>query len=223
MADTEWSLAALHEALRLLADRGAPGPEAGAADCLRREAPAKALTDSAASRRIDVVDISRDVVDIGRIVCPNPPSSRCADPRVRLHIEDGRYFLQTTDQRFDLITSEPPPPQSAGTVRLHTREYFSSCDRLAEGGIVAYWLPARACRIEHAAILRASAMPSRTARCGTPSAATDDGGHPPRSRAVSEEQFARQWHERAIAAEMRRSASRCPSSLARSSSATPPT
>jgi hypothetical protein len=64
------------------------------------------------------------------------------DPRVRLRIEDGRNFLETARDRFDLITGEPPPPLTPGTVNLFTREYFQLVhDRLSEHGIVTYWLP----------------------------------------------------------------------------------
>src|SRR4029077_3796144 len=50
--------------------------------------------------------------------------------------------LQTTAQRFDLITGEPPPPGIAGVENLYTREYFELLhDRLADGGIATYWLP----------------------------------------------------------------------------------
>ena len=59
-----------------------------------------------------------------------------------MHVEDGRYLLQTTDRRFDLITGEPPPPGIAGVEHLYSREYFRLMhERLAEGGIVTYWLP----------------------------------------------------------------------------------
>ena len=87
-----------------------------------------------------------------------------------MHIEDGRYFLQTTDRQFDLITGEPPPPGIAGVENLYSREYFQLIhDRLADGGIVTCWLPLAdverrqrqgdpACR---------SATCSTTARCGT--------------------------------------------------------
>ena len=52
-----------------------------------------------------------------------------------MHIEDGRYFLQTTDRQFDLITGEPPPPGIAGVENLYSREYFQLIhDRLADGG-----------------------------------------------------------------------------------------
>jgi len=103
---------------------------------------AKAMTDSKSIETIDVVDISRDVLETNSVVYPNTTDSPLHDPRVRVHVEDGRYFLQTTDQRFDLITGEPPPPRNAGVVNLYTREYFQLIhDRLAEGGIVTYWLP----------------------------------------------------------------------------------
>ncbi len=103
---------------------------------------AKALTDSASLSRIDVVDISREVTDMSEISFPDPADHPLRDPRVELHIEDGRYFLQTTDRRYDLITSEPPPPKHAGVVNLYTREYFQLMfDRLNEGGINTYWLP----------------------------------------------------------------------------------
>ena len=58
--------------------------------------------------------------------------------------EDGRYFLETTERRFDLITAEPPPPVLAGVVNLYTREYFELIhSRLREGGFASYWLPVK--------------------------------------------------------------------------------
>ena len=57
-------------------------------------------------------------------------------------MDDGRFFLLTTTERYDLITSEPPPPKHAGVVNLYTREFFQLVfDRLAEGGINTHWLP----------------------------------------------------------------------------------
>ena len=103
---------------------------------------AKALTESAALEQIDVVDISRDVLEMNAIVFPDSAENPLNDPRVRVHIEDGRYFLQTTDRTFDVITGEPPPPQIATVVNLYTHEYFQLLhNRLNEGGFVTYWLP----------------------------------------------------------------------------------
>jgi spermidine synthase len=103
---------------------------------------AKALTDTRSLERIDVVDISREILETGEIVFPDPREQPLRDPRVSVHVEDGRFFLQTTRRRFDLITGEPPPPKIAGVVNLYTREYFELIrDRLERGGIATYWLP----------------------------------------------------------------------------------
>jgi spermidine synthase len=100
-----------------------------------------AVTHIPAVETIDVAEISRDVVAMSDVIYP-AGSRPLEDPRVRLHIEDGRFFLETTTERFDLITGEPPPPRTPGTVNIYTREYFQLIhDHLAEGGIASYWLP----------------------------------------------------------------------------------
>jgi predicted membrane-bound spermidine synthase len=119
-----------------------PGPKRALLISYGVGSTAKALTETSSFQDIDVVDISRDVLEMNSVVFPDPRDSPLNDPRVRVHIEDGRYFLQTTDRRFDLITGEPPPPQVATVVNLYTREYFQLMhDRLNEGGFVTYWLP----------------------------------------------------------------------------------
>ena len=90
---------------------------------------------------IDVVDISREVVAMSDTVY-TADAHPLHDSRVRVHIEDGRQFLQATPRRFDLITGEPPPPRTPGAVNIYTREYFQLVhDRLADNGIATYWLP----------------------------------------------------------------------------------
>ena len=90
---------------------------------------------------IDVVDISRDVVAMSDVMY-TADAHPLRDPRVRVHIEDGRQFLQATTQRFDLITGEPPPPRTPGAANIYTRESFQLMhDRLADDGIATYWLP----------------------------------------------------------------------------------
>jgi spermidine synthase len=102
---------------------------------------AKALTDTRALTGIHVVDISRDILEMSSVVFP-PGANPLADPRVKVHVEDGRFFLQTSGESFDLITGEPPPPKAAGIVSLYSREYFQLLhDRLHDGGVATYWLP----------------------------------------------------------------------------------
>jgi spermidine synthase len=93
---------------------------------------------------IDIVDISRDILDMGRSIYPPPGPPPLGDPRVRTHVEDGRFFLLTTGRTFDIITAEPPPPRFAGIVNLYSEEYFALIkDRLRSGGVATYWLPVK--------------------------------------------------------------------------------
>jgi spermidine synthase len=168
---------------------------------------AKAMTDTRSLDTIDVVDISRDILEMSRLVYPDQADNPLEDPRVRVHVEDGRYFLQTSAQRFDLITAEPPPPHSAGVVNLYTREYFQLLhDRLADGGIVTYWLPLHALsEVSTKAVLRAfcdafedcslwHGMGTELMMIGTRNA----------SGPVTEDVFVRQWNDSNTAAEMSR-------------------
>ncbi len=59
-----------------------------------------------------------------------------------LVIADARSYLRTTDEKYDVITSDPIHPWVRGGGDLYTVEYFESCrDRLANGGIACQWLP----------------------------------------------------------------------------------
>src|SRR4029450_11560584 len=45
-------------------------------------------------------------------------------PKVKVHIDDARHFLLTTDQKFDAITSDPLDPWVKGAATLYTVEFF---------------------------------------------------------------------------------------------------
>jgi hypothetical protein len=156
---------------------------------------ARALTDTAGLEAIDVVDVSRNVIEATRGVYPVAGTHPLDDPRVRLHIEDGRFFLLATADRFDIITAEPPPPNNAGIASLYSREYFDLVrSRLAEGGIASYWLPAYQLRQRDSQAI-AAAFCAAFADCTLWSGSgaewvllgTRD------VRPVDEEGFARQW------------------------------
>jgi len=65
------------------------------------------------------------------------------DPRTKVVLDDGRHFLAAhPEARFDVISFEPPPPISAGTVSLYTRELYAlMAARLRPGGLVTQWIP----------------------------------------------------------------------------------
>ncbi len=64
------------------------------------------------------------------------------DPRARVVVEDGRYFLAATAERYDVIIGDIFLTYRAGVGSLYTREHFAAVrDRLEPGGLFAQWLP----------------------------------------------------------------------------------
>jgi predicted membrane-bound spermidine synthase len=101
---------------------------------------ARALLDDPGIKQLTIVDLSPEILSVSRLV--HGAQDPLSDPRVRLVVEDGRHFLRTRSEQFDIITAEPPPPAIAGVVNLYSREYFVAlAERLAPGGLATYWLP----------------------------------------------------------------------------------
>lgn len=62
--------------------------------------------------------------------------------QVEVVYDDGRHFLRTTREKFDIITSDPIDPWVKGCAALNTVEYYQMCrDHLNPGGIVSLWIP----------------------------------------------------------------------------------
>lgn len=63
------------------------------------------------------------------------------NPKVRVHIDDARHFLQTTEETFDAITSDPLDPWVKGAAMLYTREFFDLAkSRLNPGGVMTLFV-----------------------------------------------------------------------------------
>ncbi len=64
------------------------------------------------------------------------------NPKVKIVFNDGRNYLMTTKDRFDVITADPIHPWFSGAGYLYTTEYFKlAAERLNPGGIICQWLP----------------------------------------------------------------------------------
>lgn len=64
------------------------------------------------------------------------------DPRVKIVYDDARHYVLTTQDKFDIITSDPIHPWVKGAATLYTKEYFELCkSRLNPGGLVTQWVP----------------------------------------------------------------------------------
>ncbi len=63
-------------------------------------------------------------------------------PLAHVVADDGRRFLERTNEQYDVITLDPPPPVSAPTTSLlFSREFYSILKRhLRPGGIVQIWV-----------------------------------------------------------------------------------
>jgi spermidine synthase len=58
-------------------------------------------------------------------------------------IDDGRRYLERTDETYDVITLDPPPPvAAAGSSLLYSKEFYATAKRrLRPHGVVQQWLP----------------------------------------------------------------------------------
>jgi spermidine synthase len=77
-------------------------------------------------------------------------------PLSHVVIDDGRRYLESTSEQYDVITIDPPPPvEAAGTSLLYSKEFYSTIrQRLSTGGILQQWLP-RGDAVIQAAVARA--------------------------------------------------------------------
>ncbi len=118
---------------------------------------ADALLHGANVKRMDAVDISKEVFALADFYSGINYSNPLRDPRVHAVVQDGRFFLQACPRQYDIISGEPPPPKMLGSVNLYTQEFFSLLKSgLKPGGIATFWLPINQLKVDEAkAILRA--------------------------------------------------------------------
>jgi len=63
------------------------------------------------------------------------------DPRFTMELGDGRNYLLTTTEKYDLITTDTIQPFDAGSTNLYSAEYYRLAARsLKPGGVMAQWI-----------------------------------------------------------------------------------
>lgn len=92
------------------------------------------------AERVDVVELEPAVLRVAEACAPvNHDILR--HPKVEMILGDGREYLLTTDQRYDVIFSQPSNPYRAGISSLFTREFYQAVrGRLKPGGVLVQWL-----------------------------------------------------------------------------------
>ena len=70
-------------------------------------------------------------------------SSILSQPNVEVIIDDGRRFLNRTQNKYDVIIIDPPPPiEAASSSLLYSREFYEIiAEHLQKGGIFQQWFP----------------------------------------------------------------------------------
>lgn len=102
---------------------------------------AGSLLDLPTLERLDVVEISPAVAQVVHHFDPWT-GALLEDPRTHLSLADGRHTLLVSEERWDLITSDPIHPWTRGSSDLYAREHFERMRaHLAPGGIASQWLP----------------------------------------------------------------------------------
>jgi spermidine synthase len=91
-------------------------------------------------RSADVVEIEPAVLAADEFFRPyngNPT----ADPRLRVHIDDGRMFIAHAKPNYDVIISEPSNPWLAGVNNLFTVDFYRLVKaHLNPGGTFCQWM-----------------------------------------------------------------------------------
>ena len=93
--------------------------------------------------RVDYVELDLTVLDLAEKYFPEQWTAARADPRVHVHHADGRLFLKTTHQVFDVIIVNLPDPQTAQLNRFYTLDFFrEAAEKLSEHGVFSFQLHA---------------------------------------------------------------------------------
>lgn len=91
-------------------------------------------------KRVTCVELEPAVIEASRHF-DDVNNRPLEDKRLTLVANDGRNFIDTTTEKFDVIISEPSNPWLTGVANLFTLEYFKrGAERLKEGGIFSQWL-----------------------------------------------------------------------------------
>ncbi len=92
--------------------------------------------------RVDAVELEPAVLRVAS-ACEWVNADVLGNPKVRVHLGDGREFLGVSTDRYDVIFSEPSNPYRAGVASLFTTEFYrAAAERLTEDGLFLQWMQA---------------------------------------------------------------------------------
>jgi spermidine synthase len=90
-------------------------------------------------KEVDCVEISPEVVEASKFF-REANHNALDDPRVKLHIVDGRNFVMAINKKYDVIISEPSNPWISGVSNLFTQDFYKLCaEKLKDDGLMCQW------------------------------------------------------------------------------------
>jgi spermidine synthase len=105
------------------------------------------------AERVDYVETDPQLADLAlRYQLPgSQPNS--ADKRLNVYSRDGKVFLKSVKERYDIIFIAAPEPYTIGLNRFYTQEFFELCrDHLLPDGVLVARLPGTAVSLEPGAV-----------------------------------------------------------------------
>ena len=91
---------------------------------------------------LTVVELSKSILKLSPLFT-DVNEKVYLDPSVKFVVDDGRdYLVRHPNQRFDVITLEPPPPVQVGMANLYSLNFYNLVRRrLGKNGVAIQWIP----------------------------------------------------------------------------------
>jgi len=91
-------------------------------------------------KKVDVFELEAAILRVSKD-CEEVNHHALDNPIMQVKIGDGRELLLTSQEKYDVIFSEPSNPYRAGIASLFTREFYQAIQkRLRPGGVFLQWI-----------------------------------------------------------------------------------
>lgn len=119
-----------------------PAPKTGLVIGLGTGESAGWLADMPGMERVDVLELEPAIDEMARR-SSDVNRNALEHPKVRRIYNDGREHVFTTQEKYDVVLSEPSNPYRAGVAALYTLEFYRQLAKtMNPGGVFVQWLQA---------------------------------------------------------------------------------